>query len=89
MRLVTQSGKMEYYKSKYAGGDLRNRKFIDYKIFPAGKYQLHYKSNRSHAAGDWKGTAPENEFYYGITVFNIHTIQRIKQNWHEAGLTDE
>lgn len=71
--------RMTYADSKYAGGDKRNRKVVDYINLPAGSYRLRYVSNNSHANGDWHGDPPERPFYYGITAFNLYAINRINE----------
>ncbi|MBT8189435.1 MAG: hypothetical protein KJO29_03310, partial [Bacteroidia bacterium] len=71
--------KMDIDRSKYAGGDARNRKTEAHITLPKGHYRLHYKSNESHANEDWTGDPPERPFYYGITVFNLSAIEKLNQ----------
>jgi len=70
---------MTYADSEPADADARNRKVIDYITIPPGQYRLRYRSDSKHANGDWQGTPPEYEFYYGITVFNLNAIKQFNK----------
>jgi len=65
--------------SEYAGGDTRNVKATETLWLEPGRYELHYRSNSRHSYGDWIGAPPERELFWGIVVFNLETIARIKK----------
>ena len=70
---------MDVRNAAPAGGDARNLKFIDTLRFTPGRYTLRYRSNATHSNGGWMGAAPERPFYYGITVFNLLGLERVRE----------
>ena len=70
---------MKYENTEYAGGAPANRKVYESFTIPPGRYQLRYRSDASHAIGDWRGEAPEYAIGYGVTVYNIQAIELIKK----------
>ena len=62
---------MKTTDSKYAGGSPYNRVAVSIKKLPRGKYELHYKSDKSHSYNDWIDEAPIKPEWWGISVFPI------------------
>jgi len=62
---------MKTSDSKYAGGSPYNRVAVSIKKLPRGKYELHYKSDKSHSYNDWIDEAPIKPEWWGISVFPI------------------
>ena len=59
---------MQEPKTSHAGGAGKNRK-VDVQItLPAGNYKLRYKSDDSHAFGQWNSLPPDINFW-GIAVY--------------------
>jgi len=61
--------RMRYKETTHAGGADKNRKFNDVIRLKKGKYRLHYRTDDSHAYGDWNTRPPDDEESYGITVY--------------------
>lgn len=77
---------MTFENTEYAGGDARNRKRVSRITLPPGVYQLHYRTNDSHAFTAWEAAAPEYDHLYGITMFNMTALPGIDERLKEAGL---
>ena len=60
---------MTYRETEHAGGARKNRLFDRAIRLQAGQYTLVYQSDDSHSFGDWNSEAPDDPFYYGVTVF--------------------
>ena len=59
---------MDYRDSEHAGGASKNR-LVDTKLrLPAGNYVLHYRTDGSHAFGDWNDAPPSDPINWGITL---------------------
>ena len=71
----TQTGKrvwtMEYSNSRPAGGAAKNRLVDEVITLPKGSYTLHYRTDDSHAYGDWNSAQPRDAEHYGITVYAL------------------
>jgi hypothetical protein len=60
---------MTYSMTSHAGGSRKNRMVNTIIILDKGSYILHYKTDDSHAFGDWNSDPPEDTEYWGITLF--------------------
>lgn len=60
---------LTYRTTSPAGGSTKNRVFDGMIRLPAGKYVLRFRSDGSHAYGDWNADAPDDPESWGITVF--------------------
>ena len=70
--------KMTYNNTRFAGGDPRNRKYIGEMVLPPGGYQLEYVTNDSHSYESWVGEKPENPEYWGVLIYRIDVVKKIK-----------
>lgn len=61
--------RMKYENTRHAGGASRNRMFKGELTLERGTYIVQFKSNRSHAFGDWADEPPKDQSAYGITVY--------------------
>ena len=58
--------------TRSAGGVDRNRLFSGTVSLPAGRYTLHYKTDGSHAFGNFgQGDAPQHESFWGAVVSRV------------------
>ena len=62
---------MRYEDSGHAGGEARNRELQQFLTFGRGAYSLHYRTDDSHAYGDWRGDRPRNPEHWGVTIFPV------------------
>lgn len=62
---------MKYDETEPAGGASKNRVFDGTITLPAGEYVLRYRTDGSHAYGDWNDDPPDDPESWGITVFRI------------------
>jgi len=63
--------KMERGRSVPAGGHPNNRlEVAGLRLLP-GRYVLHYKTDDSHAYGDWRNGRPEHPERWGVTLFPL------------------
>jgi hypothetical protein len=60
--------KMTLPDTEHAGGDERNRRFDGVITLPPGSYILFFKTDFSHAYGDFDGGAPDTPEDWGITI---------------------
>ena len=60
---------MTYSMTFHAGGGRKNRMVNTTILLERGEYRLHYKSDDSHSFGDWNTDPPEDQQYWGITLF--------------------
>jgi hypothetical protein len=60
---------MTYSMTFHAGGGRKNRMVNTTIILDKGEYKLHYKSDDSHSYGDWNVDPPEDQEFWGITLF--------------------
>ncbi|MDJ0837569.1 MAG: hypothetical protein QNK37_13730 [Acidobacteriota bacterium] len=60
--------RMDWKKTRHAGGADKNRLVDDVIILPPGKYRLHYKTDDSHSTSRWNDNPPDNSENYGISL---------------------
>jgi hypothetical protein len=60
---------MTYRLTSHAGGGKKNRMFNKSVYLEKGEYEVHFKTDDSHAFGDWNENAPTDRFHYGITIY--------------------
>ena len=59
---------MTYRGTTNAGGARKNRLFDGTVNLPAGRYELRYETDGSHAYGDWNDDPPDDPEGWGITL---------------------
>jgi hypothetical protein len=59
---------MTYGTTTNAGGARKNRLYDGTIRLPAGRYELRYESDGSHAYGDWNDDPPDDPEGWGITL---------------------
>ena len=67
--------RMNFTSSRYGGGAEKNRVQIDIVTLEAGHYRIGYKSDDSHAYGDWNSTPPDFPEDWGLFLFKINPTQ--------------
>ncbi len=60
---------MEYDKTSWAGGARKNRVFDKTITLDKGTYELHFRTDGSHAWNDWNDDPPEDRTHWGITLY--------------------
>ncbi|MEW6509767.1 MAG: hypothetical protein AB1428_02280 [Bacteroidota bacterium] len=60
---------MTYGMTFHAGGGRKNRMVNTTILLERGEYRLRYKSDDSHSFGDWNVDPPEDQQYWGITLY--------------------
>ncbi|MGA9115754.1 MAG: hypothetical protein WB626_03160 [Bacteroidota bacterium] len=60
---------MTYGMTFHAGGHRKNRMVNTTFLLEKGSYKLHFQSDDSHSYGDWNVDPPDDEEYWGITLF--------------------
>ena len=55
----------------YAGGAAKNCMFDGMVKLPAGNYMVYYRTDDSHAFGDWNDAPPFDKRNYGISLFGV------------------
>ncbi len=60
---------MTYGMTFYAGGGRKNRMVNTTVMLDKGEYRLRYRSDDSHAYGDWNVDPPDDQQYWGITLY--------------------
>lgn len=60
---------MERGRTQPAGGASKNRVADEVITLPKGTYTLRYRTDDSHAYGDWNSGAPWDAEHYGVTVY--------------------
>ncbi len=60
---------MTYPMTFYAGGARKNRMVNTTLTLERGEYSLRWKSDDSHSYNDWNSDPPDDQDYWGITVF--------------------
>ncbi len=60
---------MEYDKTSWAGGAKKNRLFDKTITLDKGDYEVHFKTDGSHAFNDWNDDPPEDRGHWGITIY--------------------
>jgi hypothetical protein len=59
---------MRYENTSHAGGAEKNREVRAVVHLQAGAYRVHYRTDDSHAFGDWNAAPPRDPDAWGITV---------------------
>lgn len=59
---------MDYDRTEHAGGDQKNRMFDGVVHLDPGTYMVYFRTDGSHAYGDWNAARPTDAEHYGITV---------------------
>ena len=62
---------MRRENTEHAGGDNKNRRVDAVVRLKAGAYTVHYRTDGSHAFGDWNSTRPDDPLGWGITVTRV------------------
>jgi len=62
--------KMKYRDTRRAGGDSKNRLFDGSVHLKAGTYIAHFRTDDSHAYGDWNASPPRNKANWGLTIYS-------------------
>jgi hypothetical protein len=60
---------MTYSMTFHAGGGRKNRVVNTTIVLDKGDYRLRYRSDDSHCYNDWNVDPPEDQEYWGITLF--------------------
>lgn len=60
--------KMSYRHSRHAGGAQKNRISEESIYLPAGLYMVYYRTDDSHASGDWNASPPRRADRWGISL---------------------
>lgn len=60
---------MTYSMTFHAGGGRKNRVVNTTIVLDKGDYKLRYRSDDSHSYNDWNVDPPEDQEYWGITLF--------------------
>ena len=60
---------MTYSMTLHAGGSRKNRMVNTTILLDKGTYVLHYVSDDSHCYGNWNADPPEDQQYWGITIY--------------------
>jgi len=60
---------MTYAMTFHAGGGRKNRTVNTSIYLDKGEYRVHWVSDDSHSFGDWNVDAPEDQQYWGITLY--------------------
>jgi hypothetical protein len=68
-RTGTVVWEMTYRMTFHAGGDRKNRMVNTTIILDHGSYRLRFKSDDSHSFGDWNADPPDDQQYWGITLY--------------------
>ena len=68
-RTKTVVWEMTYRMTFHAGGDRKNRMVNTTVMLERGNYILRFKSDDSHSFGDWNSDPPDDQQYWGITLY--------------------
>jgi hypothetical protein len=60
---------MTYGMTFHAGGGRKNRSVNTALLLEKGDYRLRYRSDDSHSYSDWNTDPPDDQQYWGITVY--------------------
>ena len=58
-------------RSTEAGGHRNNRREIALRTLQPGSYRLEYRTDGSHAYGDWRNGRPDNPERWGVSLFTL------------------
>jgi hypothetical protein len=73
-RTGTVVWEMTYRMTFHAGGDRKNRMVNTTIILDRGNYRLRFKSDDSHSFGDWNADPPDDQQYWGITLYRDDSL---------------
>jgi hypothetical protein len=59
---------MDYYETKHAGGARKNRQASTRLYLEAGEYLVYYKTDGTHAFGDWNEAPPYDPTGWGVRI---------------------
>jgi hypothetical protein len=62
---------MDYNRTHHAGGASKNRMADEVVNLPKGRYTLRFRTDDSHAFGQWNSPAPWDPGRYGVTVYAV------------------
>jgi hypothetical protein len=62
---------MERVRTHHAGGASKNRLVDELISLPKGSYTLRFKTDDSHAYGQWNSDAPWDPEHYGVTIYSV------------------
>ena len=60
---------MTFDKTRHAGGADKNRMVDETLKLKPGKYEVHFRTDDSHAYNDWNDDPPEDRTHWGITIY--------------------
>jgi len=60
---------MDYDATSWAGGAKKNRLADKTITLDKGEYELHFKTDGSHAFNDWNDDPPDDRSHWGITIY--------------------
>jgi hypothetical protein len=60
---------MEFDATSWAGGAKKNRLFDKTITLDKGEYELHYRTDGSHAYNDWNDDPPDDRTHWGVTIY--------------------
>ncbi len=63
--------RMQYNDTEDAGGNHKNRRAVVELELEPGDYELRYKSDDSHAFGEWNAAPPDQPHLWGIRVYAV------------------
>ena len=61
---------MNIDETSWAGGAKKNRLFDKSITLDKGDYEVHFKTDDSHAYGDWNDDPPDDRTHWGITIYS-------------------
>ncbi|MEK9137140.1 MAG: hypothetical protein AAB393_08455, partial [Bacteroidota bacterium] len=76
-RTGTTVWEMTYSMTFHAGGGRKNRMVNTTLVLEKGEYKLRYRSDDSHSYNDWNVDPPEDQEYWGITLFRDEGPDRV------------
>lgn len=60
---------MDYDQTSWAGGAKKNRMFDRTITLDKGEYEVHFRTDGSHAYNDWNDDPPDDRTHWGITIY--------------------
>jgi hypothetical protein len=66
---------MTYGMTHHAGGGRKNRMLNTTIVLDKGEYTLHFQSDGSHSYSDWNVDPPEDEEFWGITLYRTEGLE--------------
>jgi hypothetical protein len=62
---------LTWSNSRWAGGAHKNRLFDSEIVLDRGDYEAHFKTDGTHAWGDWNALPPDDATMWGMTVIAV------------------